>query len=79
MGNISAGQTMFLTGLIMRSSLPQQEQAELHDQISDMYQSEVNELVIFLEMNQLDLTQLSAYTNDDISKRLDYIESQEKM
>lgn len=75
---ISAGQTMRLTGLILRSSLSHEEQAELEDRLVNLRPYEVADLVDFLEMNQLDLTQLSVYNNDDISKRLDYIESQEK-
>ena len=42
-------------------------------------QYEVLELTLYLEMNQLDLTQLNIYTNDDIQKRLNYIDLREAM
>jgi len=76
---ISSGQIMKLTGLVMKSSLEEGEQTELLDRINDLKPSEISDLIPYLEMNQLDITQLNTYTKDDITKRLDYIESQEKM
>ena len=76
---ISSGLVMRLTGLILRSSLSEQGQTTLIDQLGVMTPSEASRLTKYLEMNQLDLTQLSNYTNDDITKRLDYIEANEKM
>ena len=76
---ISGGQIMRLTGLILRSSLEEKQQTELLDNLSDLQRYEVDDLVAFLEMSQLDLTQLNVYTNTDISKRLDYIEKKENM
>ena len=76
---ISGGQIMRLTGLILRSSLEEKQQTELLDNLSDLQRHEVDDLVAFLEMSQLDLTQLNVYTNTDISKRLDYIEKKENM
>ena len=64
---------MLLTGLIKRSSLTVDHQFELLDQLVDMRPYEVPALVGYLEIHQLDLTQLMNYTKTDINKRLDYI------
>ena len=70
---------MYLTGMLKRSSLSQARQAEVEEELINMYQSEADDLIILLEMNQLDLTQLGNYTKTDITKRLDYIDKKEKM
>ena len=75
---ISAGQIMRLIGLTLRSSLSEEYQTELIDILDDLRPHELPELIQFLEMQQLDLTQLSVYTKEDINKRLDYIDKQEK-
>ena len=69
---------MRLTGLILRSSLSEEERDELLELLFDMRDYEVPDLVVYLEMTQLDLTQLSEYNNVDINKRLDFIEKSEK-
>ena len=76
---ISGGQVMRLQGLLLRSSLSKGQQAELSDRLCSMHPYEVSNLVEFLEMNQLDLTQLSNYTKTDINLRLDYIDKKENM
>ena len=76
---ISAGQVMRVTGLVLRSSLPREQQTELLDQLSDLRPYELPGLIQHLELHQLDLTQLSVYTKEDINKRLDYIDKQAKM
>ena len=76
---ISGGQVMYLTGLIKRSSLTVDHQYELLDQLIGLYPYEVSDLVVYLELHQLDITQLMNYTKDDINKRLDYIMAVEQM
>ena len=70
---ISSGKIMYLTGLVLRSSLDENEQTELLEQIRDYPPSKVSDLVEFLEMNQLDITQLGNYNNKDIDKRLNWL------
>ena len=79
MAVITGGQIMRLTGLILRSSLSSEEQSKLLDKVIELPPKEVPALVEYLEMNQLDLTQLSVYNKDDINKRLDKIDLQEKL
>ena len=76
---ISAGQLMRLTGLLLRSSLSFEAQDEMMSQLDSMRPYDVPDLVEYLEMNQLDLTQLNNYSKDDIDRRLDRIDVQEKM
>ena len=74
---ISGGQVLRLTGLIMRSSLSVEEHDDLLEMIPYMAPYDVPDLVIYLEMHQLDITQLYNYTKEDISKRLDYLDKKE--
>ena len=69
---------MMLTGLIKRSSLDPFEQEDLLDRIGELRPYELPKIIQYLEVHQLDVTQLVNYTNKDIHKRLDYIDAYEK-
>ena len=77
MGRLSGGQIGYLTGLILRSSLSEEEQGSMLMGLQNTKQSEVEDLILHLEMHQLDITQLSNYTKTDINKRLDYLDFDE--
>ena len=77
MGRLSGGQIGYLTGLILRSSLSEEAQGSMLMGLQNTKQSEVEDLILHLEMHQLDITQLSNYTKTDINKRLDYLDFDE--
>jgi len=74
---ISGGYVMRLIGLVKRSSFPREVQDELIDSIPGMNNIEALEMEELLSMNQLDITQLSIYTNEDINKRLNWLDENE--
>jgi hypothetical protein len=76
---ISNGQIAKLTGLILSSSFPKVLQDDMIADLIEMPSYKFDELLLTLEMNQLDVTQLNNYSNSDIHKRLDYIEAREAM
>jgi len=77
MGRLSGGQIGYLTGLILRSSLSEEEQGSCLMGLQNITKSEMEDLILHLEMHQLDITQLSSYNNKDINKRLDYLDFDE--
>lgn len=77
---ISTVKIAFIIGLISTSVLGLWERDELEARLPDMYSGEADEVVLFLQDNQLCMvTQRAVYSVKGVNKRLDWIMKNERL